>query len=182
MTQEVTDEVKAKELENLRAQAETLGLDYHPNTGAKKLAELIDEALAAAQAKTQPVKKDATVVVKEESRRAKALKLVRVIVTPNDPNKRDQDGDFFSAGNSLIGTVTKFIPYNNEAGWHVPQIILDTLRDKKMQRFKKVKTAGGVDIRVPSYTPAYAIQILEPLTKEELKKLGDAQRARQSVD
>lgn len=182
MTQDVTDDVKAKELETLREQATLLGLTFHHNAGASKLSELIAEAQAAKEVEKPTPKVDLSHNELMAARRDAALKLIRVVVSPNDPNKRDQDGDFFSAGNSAIGTVTKYVPYNNEAGWHVPQIILNTIRDKRVQRFKKVRTAGGVDIREPTYTPAYTIQVLPPLTPEEIKSLSLAQRARQAVD
>lgn len=180
MSIDVTEDVKAKELENLRTQARELGLEFHPNLGAERLSALIAEAVAP---KEQPEEAEAP---KKESklndRRNKALKLVRVIVTPNDPNKRDYDGEFFSVGNSVIGTITKFVPFNNDNGWHVPQMIVDSIRDKKMQRFKKVRTAGGVEVKVPTYSPAYAIQILPALTQKELDELGESQRARQAID
>lgn len=184
MSTDVTEDVKAKELENLQNQARDLGLTFHHNTGAEKLSQLIAEATAKeskADTGSQASKID-TAALELESRRLKALKLVRVIVSPNDPNKLEQEGDFFSAGNSVIGTVTKFVPFNNDAGWHVPQMIVDTIKDKKMQRFKKVRNAGGVEIKVPTYSPAYSVQVLSPLTPKELKELGESQRARQAID
>lgn len=177
MTNDVTEDVKAKELENLRVQARELGISFHPNTGAEKLSAAIAEQTKKAD---EPTKKEEAPV--NAKRKNEALKLVRVIISSNDPNKRDQEGEFFSAGNSVIGTITKYVPFNNNAGWHVPNMILNTIRDKKIQRFKKVRNAGGVEIKTPVYGPAYTIQELPPLTKKELEELGEGQRARQAID
>ena len=198
MTDDVTAAEKLAELEALRAQAQLLGIPFHTNTGAKRLSELIaehqapkdetdgdNEPEAPTPTITQaPAKAAAPLTAGERAQevRKQALKLVRVIVTPNDPNKRDYDGDFFSGGNSLIGTHTRYVPYNNENGWHVEQIILDIIRSKKVTRFVKVKTAGGVEVREARYSPAYAVQVLPDLTKEELAALGASQRARQAID
>lgn len=198
MTDDVTAAEKLAELEALRAQAQLLGIPFHTNTGAKRLSELIAEHQAPndeptddtdggneSEAPTPTTTQAAaplTAGERAQEVRKQALKLVRVIVTPNDPNKRDYDGDFFSGGNSLIGTHTRYVPYNNENGWHVEQIILDIIRSKKITRFVKVKTAGGVEVREARYSPAYAIQVLPDLTKEELAALGASQRARQAID
>ena len=194
MTDDVTAAEKLAELEALRAQAQLLGISFHTNTGAKRLSELIAEHQAPKDEPTDetdggneleaPAKAAAPLTAGERAQevRKQALKLVRVIVTPNDPNKRDYDGDFFSGGNSLIGTHTRYVPYNNENGWHVEQIILDIIRSKKVTRFVKVKTAGGVEVREARYSPAYAVQVLPDLTKEELAALGASQRARQAID
>lgn len=198
MTDDVTAAEKLAELEALRAQAQLLGIPFHTNTGAKRLSELIaehqapkdepaggtdgvNEPKASTPATTQAAA-PLTAGERAQEVRKQALKLVRVIITPNDPNKRDYDGDFFSGGNSLIGTHTRYVPYNNENGWHVEQIILDIIRSKKITRFVKVKTAGGVEVREARYSPAYAIQVLPDLTKEELAALGASQRARQAID
>lgn len=194
MTDDVTAAEKLAELEALRAQAQLLGIPFHTNTGAKRLSELIAEHQAPKDKPTDvtdggieleaPAKAAAPLTAGERAQevRKQALKLVRVIVTPNDPNKRDYDGDFFSGGNSLIGTHTRYVPYNNENGWHVEQIILDIIRSKKVTRFVKVKTAGGVEVREARYSPAYTVQVLPDLTKEELAALGASQRARQAID
>lgn len=175
------EDLKQAELENLRQTAKDLGIEFHPNTGAAKLSALIKEAQEGGEENTpEPEVKES-----KQSRlaklRAEATKLVRVIVVPNDPSKKEYEGEYFAAGNSLIGTVRQFVPYNNESGWHVQQAILNTLRDKKFQQFVTKKGKHGVESSTPRQVPAFTIVELPPLTKKELAELAASQNARQSV-
>jgi hypothetical protein len=110
------------------------------------------------------------------------LKLVRVIVSPRDQNKKDWPGEVFTVANPILGTVRKFVPYRNTNGWHVPKIIVDLLRDKQIQQFKTVKSKNGVAVRQGYLTQAYDVTELPPLTEKELAKLASDQRARYSED
>lgn len=87
-----------------------------------------------------------------------ATKLVRVIITPMDSTKRDYQGDVFSAGNSVVPTMTKYIPFGVE--WHVPQIILNTIKEKVMNKFIAKKDERGREYREYQEAKAYSIQEL----------------------
>ena len=114
--------------------------------------------------------------------RKKALKLHRVVVTCKDPMKQNWEGEIISAGNDLIGEVKKYIPFNNDEGWHIPEIILNVLKEKKCTIFVNKKGKDGMPIKVAKQINAYSIQELEPLSKEELEELARIQRQKQNAE
>ena len=64
----------------------------------------------------------------EGLRKAEANKLIRVIVRSNNPLKRDHAGDIFTVGNRKLNNgkaIKKYIPYNNEEGWFIPNILYE---------------------------------------------------------
>jgi len=108
-----------------------------------------------------------------------SMKLIRVIVRPNDPLKLDSSGDVFTVGSNLINrgrAVKKYVPYNNEEGWHVPSILLENIKAAECQIFKKVKR-GNEHVMEAQRIKAYNVEVLPPLTQEELTKLGQRQKA-----
>ncbi len=115
--------------------------------------------------------------------RKDALKLIRVVITVKDPAKQSWEGEIISAGNDVIGEVKKFIPYMNaEEGYHIPQIILNVLKDKECTVFINRKGADGKMLKRAKQIKAYAIEYLEPLTPDELTELGRSQTDRQALD
>jgi hypothetical protein len=119
----------------------------------------------------------------EGLREEEAQKLVRVIVRSNDPLKRESQGEIFTVGNRSINggrPVKKYIPYNNEDGWHIPNMLLDHLKAAETQIFKKV-TRNGQDFMEPTNIKAFNIEILPPLTEDELSTLQVKQKATGSV-
>jgi hypothetical protein len=116
-------------------------------------------------------------------REEEAQKLVRVIVRSNDPLKRESQGEIFTVGNRSINggrPVKKYIPYNNEDGWHIPNILLDHLKAAETQIFKKV-TRNGQDFMEPTNIKAFNIEILPQLSKDELSTLQVKQKATGSI-
>jgi hypothetical protein len=119
----------------------------------------------------------------EGLREEEAQKLVRVIVRSNDPLKRESQGEIFTVGNRSINggrPVKKYVPYNNEDGWHIPNMLLDHLKAAETQIFKKV-TRNGQDFMEPTNIKAFNIEILPPLTEDELSTLQVKQKATGSV-
>ncbi|RLE58404.1 MAG: hypothetical protein DRJ35_07960 [Thermoprotei archaeon] len=115
--------------------------------------------------------------------RKEALKLIRVVITVKDPAKQSWEGEIISAGNDVIGEVKKFIPYMNaEEGYHIPQIILNVLKDKECTVFVNRKGADGKMLKKAKQIKAYAFEYLEPLTPDELTELGRSQTDRQALD
>ena len=114
--------------------------------------------------------------------RKEALKLIRVVITVKDPSKQSWEGEIISAGNDVIGEVKKFVPYMNaEEGYHLPQIILNVLKDKKCTVFVNRKGADGKMLKEAKQINAYAFEYLEPLTVDELTELGRSQTDRQAL-
>lgn len=165
-------------IQSLKKKADLLGITYKSNVSVATLQKAISEKMegtsvgesthtaptADPQASTS-TGPDIEALIKE------AHKLVRVIVTPIDQTKATNlDSELVSAGNSYIGTITRLIPFGVE--WHVEQVILNALREKKFTQFVKKKGQYGIDTNDTRYVPAYSITELPPLTPEELNQLA----------
>lgn len=112
-----------------------------------------------------------------------ALELVRIVVTNMDPAKKEWEGEIIGAGNGLVGTVTKYIPYGADEGWHVPRILYNVIRDRMAQIFVTVTDpVSKQKVRKGKLIKAFAIDVLDPLTPEELKELAERQAAARSID
>lgn len=162
--------IEENELESLKHRANLMGITYHPSIGVAKLREKVEAALS------QPEPEEPKVAPKISSinkNRHPALALVRVRITCMDPSKKEFQGEIFGAGNSEIGTVKKFIPF--EAPTHVPQIILNSIKERKYQTFVTEKTRNGVPIKKGKLVRAFAIEELPPLTEKELQELKQRQ-------
>lgn len=174
-----------KEIDVLKERADKMGLKYSPNIGLETLRTKIEKALNGEQNDPDEEKEGRLSEVERQGKlrmklRKEALKLVRIRVTDLDPKKKDLQGEILCAANEFVGTVKRYVPYNGEP-WHVEQIILDMMRDREFLNIKTVKTKGeGVSIE-KKWVKEYAIEILPPLTKEELSKLAAAQAAAGSV-
>ena len=176
--------------DELKARAEELGLSYNSNIKTDALAELITNAengltpeiVAAAKEAEEVSKKLVEKPVKEEKvenkaktvgqvkaeARKNAMKLTRCIVTSMDKDKADLSGEIISCGNSMTGMIKKFIPFGKE--WHVPMVILETLKDKKMLMTRDRRTEKGT-VKEHYEVSQYNVQILPDLTQEELNRL-----------
>lgn len=111
-----------------------------------------------------------------------ASKLVRIRMTCMNPAKKEWAGEIFTVGNALIGTIKKFVPFNNEEGYHVPQIMLDMIQDRKCQIFVAGKSKNGIGMRTSKLIKEFAVEVLPPLTTEELHELAQRQAMAKSID
>lgn len=175
------DELAEVQLEALKARADRYGIKYHPSIGFDKLSEKIDEFVANLQ-QSNTEAAIAQAAEKFGNTRKDALQLIRVRIACMNPNKREYEGEIFSAANAVAGNVTKMVMYNTENGWHVPKIILDYLEDKMCQVFVTKKTARGQEQKEGKLIKEFAIEYLPALNAEELKELAAAQAARHAID
>jgi hypothetical protein len=182
-------ELTQDELTTLKARADLLGVTYHPSIGLEKLREKV----AAAQAGEPEVKPVAPAAVAEDpveetlAQKRKRLKmdataLVRIRLTCMNPAKKDWDGELISTGNNLVPTMTKFIPFNADEGWHVPKMMYEQLRDRQCQVFVTAKTKNGVTFRQGKMIKEFAIEILPQLTPEELRDMAQRQAMAAGAD
>ena len=190
--------------EEIRQELTDNGVTLHHKTGTKKLASTLAD-VRNKEYKEEPKddKLEITGKVKHrslpgstpESRAAKekhiasintmtaeqaAMKLVRVVVTPNDPLMVNYPGLIFTVGMSGINNgrmIKKFVPFSNEDGWHVPTIILRQIESAEMQKFKTVSRPNGEKVLEPYLTKKFNVQILPDLTNAEIKRLADQQAA-----
>jgi len=119
----------------------------------------------------------------EGLREQDAMKLVRVIVRPNDPLKLESTGEIFTVGNATVNNgraVKKYIPFNNEEGWHIPNILYQNIKAAECQIFKKM-SRNGQDTMEAMKIKAYNIEVLPALTQDEIDKIAIKQKATSSV-
>ena len=119
----------------------------------------------------------------EGLRKAEANKLIRVIVRSNNPLKRDHAGDIFTVGNRKLNNgkaIKKYIPYNNEEGWFIPNILYEHLLAAECLIFKKA-VRNGQEFMEPQNIKAFNVEVLPPLTDDEVEKLRVKQKATGSI-
>lgn len=157
--------VEKTELDVLKEQATTLGIEFKANVTVKGLKKLIADKL------NDDLQADAN--QERFSLEDENLKLVRVIITPNDPIKRDLKGEYFSTGNSVLGTIKKFIPFGIE--WLVPNILVKNIEEREYQYMQTTENKLGVGTIQSRFLPAYQVIKLPLPTKEEIEELAKAQ-------
>ena len=173
---------------SLKKQADRLGVAYKSNTSIATLQKAISEKLNEPVGGEDSPEPEATEVkiTKPKGKTAddyynEAMKLVRVIITPMESTKATNlESELFCAGNGVVGTVKRTIPFGEE--WHVEQILLNSIKEKKYQMFMSKKNAQGAVITTAKLAPAYSISILDPLTQEELDKLAEMQIRTRSLE
>lgn len=109
------------------------------------------------------------------------MRLIRLRIVNLDPKKKDLPGEFFTVANEFLGTVTKYIPYGEvtDGGYHVPYCLYKMLRDKKFLSIRtKNDRNNSNQIKVEQrWANEFSLEILEPLTPDEILKLASAQTA-----
>lgn len=147
--------------------------------GLMEAAKLAEDKVSAPQTKKQ----------KTQSLRqqiyAKQMRLVRLRITNMDPKKSNLPGEILTVANEYLGTVRKFIPYGEQTddGFHVPFCLYNLMRKRKFLHIttKKDKRTG-TDNADARYVNEFALEVLPPLTADELAKLANAQAAAGSID
>jgi len=128
------------EFEKLKKEATDLGITFSPNIGEDTLlAKVTTFKEAQEHEKTEPelivpvveYKAPESAAAKAQRMRKEANKLVRIVATCMNPNKKAMSGEFFSVSNAIVGTVKKYVHFDSEEGWHVPAIIVDHLREDR---------------------------------------------------
>jgi len=197
----MSEEKAAKQAEEhllkLKKAADNLGVTYNANIGAAKLQEKINEFIltqplpkapvteAAPASATKPLSDHTKAQMRmkiDNQIRKDARKLTRVVIQCMNPNKKDWDGEIFTVSGGIAGTVKRYIPFNNPAGWHVEQMLLDHLKEREYQHFRKKSIGRGQVQVIPELVKEFQITILPPLTKEELEELKTQQALNRSVD
>lgn len=115
---------------------------------------------------------------------AEQLKLVRVRIQNLDDKKKDLPGEIFTVANEYIGTVRKYIPYGeaSDDGYHIPFCIYTMLKDRKFLSIRTGKGKNGTPKVETRWSREFAIEVLPPLTPEELERLAQAQIAAGSTN
>ena len=204
MSDQTENQGTGSDLESLKAQAAELKIKHHPAMGAEKLQKLVDKHMASLEPKqvnAPPVEhltvseitelqelrklkaeidaKAKAVPVETKSQKEKriireASKLIRIRVANMNPNKRDWEGEVYTVANAIC-SFKKYVPFNNDEGWHVPQMILNHMVERKCQVFYSKTDARGNKTRHGKLIDELNIEIMDPLTVSELKELAQRQ-------
>lgn len=176
------EDLQLDEKTTLMQRADKLGIKYSNNIGLETLRERVNAKLeeTSEEPKEEKTKESTAKETAVQKARKDALKLVRVNITSMENTKNNLSGEIFTVSNGVAGTVKRYVPFGVD--WHIEQIILNTLKEKEFQRFGTEKTPSGQTVRRAKSVPAYAIQILPPLTEAELEDLRKSQLARQSIE
>jgi len=178
------------EMTTLKARAQLLGIGFHPSIGLEKLREKVAAAVAdtAPPVDTPPASlaPEAIVPETESQKRVRmkqdALRLIRIRVTCMNPAKSEWEGEIFTIGNSVIGSVKKYVPFNTDEGWHVPYIMYEQLRERQCQVFTTVTDSRGNKVRRGKLIREFAIEVLPQLTAVELADLAQRQAIAKAID
>lgn len=186
-----TQVAQQDELAALKARADMMGISYHPSIGLEKLRQKVNAAVEGTPEEPETTEtaaaSSAAAGVETEGQRQKRLKddahrLVRVRLTCMNPAKAEWPGEIISVGNAVVGSVSKYIPFNAEEGWHIPNIIYQHLKERTCQVFHTVQDSRGNKTRKGKLVKEFAIELLDPLTPEELHDLAQRQAMAGTVD
>ena len=198
MTEEVKDQQSngKLELESLKKRADQMGLKYHHKAGLEKLRAIVNNALAPEMPEPAPSIPEVKEAVKKPLTKAEkamrsavakpvktldnmspkelASRLVRIRVNCMNPNKTEWEGEIFTVGNRFFG-FKKYVPFNNDEGWHVPFMIYEHLKERKCQIFYNTKDDRGNKTREGKLIHEFAVELMDPLTSEEMQELAQRQ-------
>lgn len=180
------------EKQSLRDQLDLMGITYSGNAGVERLRTQLNEALAVpeeakmpeeivleAQGLTDamPAGAHGELLTGQQYLDRQARELKRVVVNCNNPMKENWPGELFDVGNSTDVAKRKYVPYGVE--YHVPNMILEHIREKKCQVFVKRLDNKGREVMKGKLIQEYNITDLPPLTVEEREKLALTQAMRE---
>ena len=111
----------------------------------------------------------------EQSQYKEAMRLIRCTITCNNKNKASYQGEIFCVRNAVLPEIKKMIPFNVPT--HIPKAMLNMIKEKQCQMFKKEKLPNGSVVTKPFLVPEYNIQELPPLTSDELEAIKKKQLA-----
>lgn len=175
------------ELTLLKERATLLGVSFHPSIGLEKLREKVNAAATAETPTTSAAPKPVEVVEETPGQKRvrlkqEAMRLVRIRITCMNPAKAEWDGEIITVGNSAVGAVKKYIPFNAEDGWHVPHIMYEQLKDRQCQVFTSVRDARGNNVRKGKMIREFAIEVLPQLTAAEIAELAQRQAIAKTIE
>jgi hypothetical protein len=176
------------ELTVLKMRAAAMGITHSNNISVETLRAKIEakkngtEEVAPVVAEVNPLAGETEVPTKvltiAEYLKREQMKLVRIRVTNMDPKDKDLQGQIFTVANEYLGTVRKYVPFGekSEDGWHVPYCIYELL---KAQEFINITSSGrnGQEQVSHKAVKKFAIEVLDPLTPQELNRLASTQAA-----
>lgn len=187
------DEQQVDELTLLKQRARMMGVQFSNNIGLEALKERIQAKIAEAESITAATSSASSADPTDPSAPApktrtlrqmlyeENMRLVRLRITNLDPKKKDLPGEIITVGNDHLGTVRKYVPFGEvtDNGYHVPYCIYKAMKARKFLNIRTFKDRkNGNQIRVEqNMAQEFALEVLDPLTPQELQQLAAAQAA-----
>jgi hypothetical protein len=196
-TTEDGDMENMSELQLLKRRASLLGITHSNNISVATLRAKIEaklngepevkenEEINPLGAVDSPATVDDKNLTVRERLRLKHMRLIRCRIQCLDPKKKDLRGEIFTIGNEVLGTVRKFVPFGEvtDGGFHIPYCIYRMMESRKFVNITITKERGtGRETVKTSMAKEFAIEVLPPLTPQQLARLATAQAAAGSVD
>ena len=184
------------ELATLKARADLMDINYHPNIGLDKLRAKVKIKMAGETAIAEPIEgvsvapilTDVTymthaefLVEQKNVARKSVNRLVRCNVSCMNPDKSEWPGEIISVGSSKLGTFKKFVQFNSDAGYHIPHIIYEAIKERKYTTYTTVIGKLGQKVRKGKLANEFNIQVLPPLTEVEREELKQQQALAGSI-
>lgn len=160
------------DLEQVRAKATELGIDYHPAMKAETIQKLID-AKAGPDTTPEVVKAAETDEEREDRELKECLALIPVTITSMDPADSAVTAVTISVGNRKLGQITKVIPFGHK--WYMPKILVDHMRSQQFCRSSMIPVPGGQERLNTQWIQKYAIQEHPMPSPQELASLAKLQ-------
>lgn len=184
-------EWEAEMKRKLRDAGKILGVTFSPNEGIPSMREKLAAAREAIMSETDLSGLEQAQAVVDPSMEAAAArrqlrlentKLVRVQIACLNPAKAGLPGEIFTVHNDVVGTVKKYVPYD-EAGeaYHIPMFLLKFLKRRKYLQIKS-PPKGSRAAPTTKMVPEFSITILEQLNEAELRELARAQGAAEAAE
>lgn len=204
MSDQTENQETGSDLDDLKIKATKLNIQFHPNIGLEKLQAKVDNHQIAPQKPVEAVGTPQIMTVSEitelqqlraekAEREAKAIikpvlskdekiqemikeqsELIRIRVSCMNPNKRDWEGEMYTVANRYV-KFKRYVPFNNDEGWHVEKMMLTFMQNKKCQIFFTRKDDRGNSTRHGKTINELNIEIMTPLTVHELEDLAQRQ-------
>lgn len=167
-----------------------LNIKFSPNSGIDTLRAKYESAFSGSSSETNTSssgsEEESKSLKKEKKLNAyqkavkENMKLIRCSIRNNNPQKEGMHGEIITFANPIIGKVSKYVPWD-EAGnsYHIPVCIYKILKRRKyLSVTSRVDRNTGRMIVERVFKPEFTIEVLPPLTKEELEELKKQQQAR----
>lgn len=184
---EEQQEQQTNELDLLKQRAKLIGVTFSNNISAETLREKIRAKLDGEVSKEESTEvnpldedKPATTETLAQKMQREQMRLIRLRITNLDPKKKDVPGEIITVANRYLGTVRKYIPFGEvtDNGYHVPYCIYTELQSRQFLNIRTIKDPRTGTNRIEtSLAREFALEILPPLTKEELERLATSQIA-----
>lgn len=178
------------ELEALKERATKMGSAYPENIGVEALRSKVNAAIEAAQNQENKSAENQApaAAVPEPSiydqQRDEYMRMVRVRISCLNPNKANVPGEVITFVNGVLGKVSKFVPFSDAAAesYHLPKILYDVLVARRYVQIKSIKMPNGRRRIERRLVPEFSLEVLPPLTEDEIQDLAARQHAAGSTN